>query len=318
MNITSRQLKAFLLTARHQSFSRAAERLFITQSGMSVLVRELEDQLGFRLFERTTRRVTLTEFGTRFLPIADRSLLDLESAAANIGRSASAADRRISIGAPPLMAGKLLAAAIGEYAKRDPELRISLHDGERARLSAMVTAGTLDMCIGCFLQPVPGVRRTPIYRFSLMLIEPTAQTGTPPRPMRWSEIGERALLGLPSEHPVQRVVDRQLERIGRRGAPEMVFNYFDTLIGMVEAGAGSAVLPTFAVPACMERRVATHPLSEPVVPIEVYQIVNRGKKLPAAADAFTRFLRSYIAEWAEPWNLGADSQPEVAAEASSR
>src|SRR3954465_6051499 len=109
MNITTRQLKAFVLTARHQSFSRAAEELFITQSGMSVLVRELEDQLGFRLFERTTRRVTLTEFGTRFLPIAARSLLALESAAGNIGRSASAADRRLSIGGPPLMAGKLLA-----------------------------------------------------------------------------------------------------------------------------------------------------------------------------------------------------------------
>ena len=47
MNITTRQLKAFVLTARHQSFSRAAEELFITQSGMSVLVRELETQLGF-------------------------------------------------------------------------------------------------------------------------------------------------------------------------------------------------------------------------------------------------------------------------------
>ena len=57
MNITSRQLKAFVLTARHQSFSRAAEQLFITQSGMSVLVRELETQLGFRLFERTRMRV---------------------------------------------------------------------------------------------------------------------------------------------------------------------------------------------------------------------------------------------------------------------
>src|SRR5207302_2043235 len=89
MNITSRQLRAFLLTARYQSFSRAADQLFITQSGMSVLVRELEAQLGFRLFERTTRRVTLTEFGSKFLPIADRSLVDLESAAANIGRSVS-------------------------------------------------------------------------------------------------------------------------------------------------------------------------------------------------------------------------------------
>src|SRR3979490_338717 len=91
MNITSRQLKAFLLTARYQSFSRAADQLFITQSGMSVLVRELEAQLGFRLFERTTRKVALTEFGSKFLPVADRSLVELEAAAANIGRSASAA-----------------------------------------------------------------------------------------------------------------------------------------------------------------------------------------------------------------------------------
>src|SRR5438094_3088468 len=103
MNITSRQLKAFLLTAQHQSFSRAAEQLFITQSGMSVLVRELEAQLGFRLFDRTTRRVTLTEFGVKFLPIADRSLLELEAAAANIGRSATEADRHLSIGATPLI-----------------------------------------------------------------------------------------------------------------------------------------------------------------------------------------------------------------------
>jgi DNA-binding transcriptional LysR family regulator len=304
MNITSRQLKAFLLTARHQSFSRAAERLYITQSGMSVLVRELEDQLGFRLFDRTTRRVTLTEHGSKFLPIADRSLLDLESAAANIGRSATAADRQLSLGALPFIAGKLLPAAIGEYAKRDPELHISLHDGDRAKLIAMVVAGTLDVCLGCFLQPVTGVRRTPVYRFSLMLIEPAARAGEAPLPMPWSEVGERPLLAQPAEHPVQQVIDLHLQSIGRRGAPEMVLNYFETQIAMVEAGAGSAVLPTFAVPACLERRVAMHPLTDPVVPIEVYQLVNRGKKLPVAAEAFTRFLRSYIAEWAEPWNLG--------------
>src|SRR3954467_2829136 len=104
MNITSRQLKAFLLTARYQSFSRAADQLYITQSGMSVLVRELEAQLGFRLFERTTRKVMLTKFGSKFLPIADKSLLELEQAAANIGRSASAEKGELSIGAQPFVA----------------------------------------------------------------------------------------------------------------------------------------------------------------------------------------------------------------------
>src|SRR5262245_20808269 len=195
MNITSRQLKAFVLTARHQSFSRAAEELFITQSGMSVLIRELEEQLGFRLFERTTRKVTLTSFGNKFLPIADRSLVDLESAAENIGRSASAAGQQLSIGATPLLAGKLLPAAIAEYERRDPQLRIVLHDGERERVLSMLSAGQLDVALGCFLQPAPGLRLVPLYRFSLMVIQAEAEAARLARPLRWNDLAEMRMIG---------------------------------------------------------------------------------------------------------------------------
>jgi DNA-binding transcriptional LysR family regulator len=103
MNITSRQLRAFVLTARHENFSRAADQMFITQSGMSILVRELEAQLGFRLFDRTTRKVKLTESGSKFLPIADRCLSDLEAGAVAIRRSASAAVGRLIAGASPFV-----------------------------------------------------------------------------------------------------------------------------------------------------------------------------------------------------------------------
>ena len=104
MNITSRQLRAFVLTARHENFTRAAGQMFVTQSAMSVLVRELEAQLGFRLFDRTTRKVKLTESGSKFLPIADRCLSDLEAAAVTIRRSASAAVARLMVGASPFVA----------------------------------------------------------------------------------------------------------------------------------------------------------------------------------------------------------------------
>jgi DNA-binding transcriptional LysR family regulator len=298
MNITSRQLKAFLLTARHQSFSRAAEQLFITQSGMSVLIRELEEQLGFRLFDRTTRRVTLTEFGNRFLPIADRSLVELEAAAQNIGRSASAASRRLTLGAMPTIAGKLLPAAIGEFARRDPGLQIELHDGERSRLVAGVASGELDAALGCFLEPVPGLRRTLLHRFSLMAIQPRAEALRMARPMRWEDFVEARQIGAPPDKPVQQLVERQLQRLGRREPPDLAFNYLDTIIAMVEVGAGVAIVPSFAVPACRSHDIAMWPLAEPVVPVELYEITDRGRKLPDGAAQFNEFLRSYIARWA--------------------
>jgi len=303
MNISSRQLKAFVLTAQHHSFSRAAEQLFMTQSGMSVLMRELEGQLGFRLFDRTTRKVTLTEFGTKFLPIADRSLLELEAAASVIGRAASVANRRLALGATPLIASKLLPAAISDYAAHSPDLKIVLHDGDRSRVIAMALSGEIDVGLGCFLQPVSGVRRIPLFRFSLMVIEPAAQLASgPPRWLRWRDIVEWRLIGLPPDNPIQQLIDRNLQRFGRRDPPDMVFDYFETQIAMVEAGAACAVIPTFAIPACRSHRIAMHPLTDPMVPIELYQIASRGRKLPPGFEDFSGFLRSYIAEWAEPWS----------------
>ena len=67
MNITSRQLKAFVLTARHQSFSRAAEELHLTQPAVSTQVRKLEEHAGLALFEQLGKKIHLTPAGTQML-----------------------------------------------------------------------------------------------------------------------------------------------------------------------------------------------------------------------------------------------------------
>ena len=301
MNITSRQLKAFLLTAQHQSFSRAAEQLFITQSGMSVLVRELEAQLGFRLFDRTTRRVSLTEFGVKFLPIADRSLLDLEAAAANIGRAATEADRHLCIGATPLVAAGLLPPAIAEYAKRKPELEIRVYDARRPRLIEMVQSGEIDVGLTAFHHAAPGVTKIPLVRFSLILIQAeSAPRDLGPR-VRWVDIAARKFVGSPPDAPVQELIDEHLRRVGRHQRPEIVCNYLETQIAMVESGAGVAVMPTLALPACLRRRVTMHALVDPVASGTLYWIVNRARKLSAAADGFNAFLREYVSGVLERW-----------------
>jgi len=88
MEVSTRQLRAFRLAAQHHSFARAAEALYITPSGLSVLIKELESRVGFRLFDRTTRHVELTPHGRELLAVIQRNLEELDAAIANLGRSA--------------------------------------------------------------------------------------------------------------------------------------------------------------------------------------------------------------------------------------
>src|SRR6185312_13932496 len=98
MEFSSRQLRAFLLVAQHQNFTRAAEALFITPSGLSLLIREFENQLGFRLFDRTTRHVSLTTEGAELVASVRCGLEDLDTAMSRIGERVKGASQKFSIG----------------------------------------------------------------------------------------------------------------------------------------------------------------------------------------------------------------------------
>jgi DNA-binding transcriptional LysR family regulator len=77
-----------------------------------------------------------------------------------------------------------------------------------------------------------------------------------------------------------------------------VVNLLDTQIALVEAEEGIAIIPSFGLPACRNRKVVTSRLVNPVASFEFHLISNRGKELPPGADEFTAFLKSYIATWA--------------------
>ena len=129
MEFTSRQLRAFHLVAQHRNFTRAAEALFITPSGLSVLIRELERQLGFRIFDRTTRQVSLTAQGSELLTVTRPALNALEEGMSRIEQAVKRKNRRISIGTTPWFAAHVLPPAIKEFRDRHPDLQVQLFDG---------------------------------------------------------------------------------------------------------------------------------------------------------------------------------------------
>jgi DNA-binding transcriptional LysR family regulator len=296
IEFTSRQLRAFLLVAQHHSFSRAAEALFITPSGLSLLIRELENQLGFRLFDRTTRHVELTTNGKQLLSVARRNLDDIEGTVSRIGRATKAAAQTLSVGAGMLTAANILPRAISEFRRQRPDVSIQLFDADFPTVMQRVKAGTLDIGLG-LADRSPGIQRKPFFRFSLMVIRPDIEAASRWTSTSWSALKGERLISVPASRSWQALVDKHLAQAGVRSLPAMVVNSVDTQIALVEAGEGIAVVPSYALPACRNRRVIMSRLINPKVILDFYQVRNRGKKLPPVADEFAAFLQGYIARW---------------------
>ena len=297
MEFSSRQLRAFLLVAEHRSFTRAAEALFITPSALSIMIRELETQLGFRLFDRTTRHVVPTAYGSELLAVAQRTLKELDGAMSRIGESASKSSRVLSVGATPSFAADVLPGAIKEFRGPRPDLRIRLFDGDRNAILPMVLAGKLDMGLGAFFGACAGIRRTPLFRFSLMLIRPD-NPAFRPATTSWAALKGETFITLTPTSPIQQLIGKHLTQAGVVSYSGATLNFLNPQIALVEAGEGFAVIPSFALPACRNRKVWVSRLVNPVVNLDFYQISNRGKKLPPGAEEFMSFLQNYIARWA--------------------
>lgn len=297
MDVNSRQLRAFLLAAQHHNFTRAAEALFITPSGLSVLIRQLEHQIGFRLFDRTTRHVVLTDQGRQLLVVAQRTLEELDGAVSRIGETAKAANDVFSVGAGLLAAAHILPGAIREFRQHRPDVRIHLLDADMPTILQRIRGGTLDLAFG-FLESTPGISRTRFFRFPLMVIHP--HHGAAPRrgSMAWSVLRGQPLILQAPPAPLRQLIDEHLTRAGVDPRAATSLNRLETVVAMVEAGQGIGIVPASALPLCRHRNVTMTRLVSPTVVADFYQIRNRGRKLSPAAEEFSSFLQGYIARWA--------------------
>jgi DNA-binding transcriptional LysR family regulator len=303
MNLSTRQMRAFLHVARIGNFTRAAEQAHITQAGLSILIREMEKQLGCRLFERTTRVVSLTPEGRRLLPVVERLMTDLDDVAAELGAAGDAARRTLRIAATPLVSSHLLPQVFSTFRAAHPQVSLRLFDADLRDVEAMVAAGDADMGLGFFFKAAPGLERTPVGRFQLMRVsrlddDADADADVPPGvgTAPWSSLRGAELVGLPPGNPIQKVIDQHLATIGRADAQRPAFNFFGTLISMVEAGFGTAVMPTFALAACRRHRVRTDVLAKPKVGLDFYRITKRGAHETEAMQAFVATLVKALPE----------------------
>ncbi|MFJ3777164.1 LysR substrate-binding domain-containing protein [Streptomyces sp. NPDC090075] len=181
-----RQLTYFVAVAEELHFGRAADRLHIVQSAVSMQIQRLERELGAELFDRSPRRVRLAGAGERLLPEA-RAVL----AAAERARAAVAPPSGLRIGTSTGL-GAHLDRVLAAFARHAPDVPVELYSLPVAERLARVAGGRLDAAFVRAVEPVPGVRVHPLWPDPLVAALPATHplAGRP-------EIDVAELAGLP-------------------------------------------------------------------------------------------------------------------------
>lgn len=148
MNISLKQLRAFVAVAEHRSFTKAAQAIHMTQSTLSVLVRELEDEVGFRLLDRTTRHVMLSNAGRDFHRLALRLLEDFRGVVRETAEIRLLKRGVIRVGAPEAVACSLVIPAIAEFRRVQPEIEVRLVVTMVSSMFDALENGEVDFIVG--------------------------------------------------------------------------------------------------------------------------------------------------------------------------
>jgi len=275
-------------------FNLAAERLHVTQSALSMLIRELEGQLGLRLFDRHTRMVRLTEAGAEFLPVAEKTLADLETAVSASRDLATLKRGRVSVATSTVLAGTLLPWAVREFTARHPGIRCVVKDCAEEEIRHRVRVGDVDFGLGTALDPEPEVDELALLEDRLIALVPERHALAAQRAVSWRELALHPLVVLATGSPLRALVERALDEAGVRVEPAYEVSFSSTVISMVAAGLGVAALPVNARQVSPRARLATRPLVRPVVERRVCLFLRRDLAPSPAAGAFRDFLRGYV------------------------
>lgn len=321
VNANSRQLLAFLEVCRLGSFAKAAQSVHLSPSGLSMLVKELEEQIGARLFDRNTRALALTDAGRLLRPVAERIVEDLRALGAAVAGDEAAVRARLNIAATPMVSASLIPHVLRTFAEQQPGIRVQLDDVDVATVRSRVLEGRADIGLGFFVKPAVGLVREPLCKFELMRIGPPVArcrgsthgrgrgrgrgtgtgTGTEaiaPASQPWDSLEALPLLSLPVDNPIQVLIEQHLARLGQAPEERRRANFIGTLVGMVEAGLGHAVIPSFALDECRRRGLRVAMLVEPAVQLDLFLVSRRGTRPKPAALEFAAALKQAVSRTA--------------------
>jgi DNA-binding transcriptional LysR family regulator len=295
--ITPRQLETFVAVAELRSFSAAGERLGLTPSAISQLIADLEGVVGFRLFDRTTRKVAPSAAGREFLGPAESALRHLrlaESAAADV-RSRNAGVVRIA--ATMVMASMILPGAIRDYVATRPKVTVRIRDVSVEGLVDAVASGDADLALGPDRTTGDEVQRTALFDSPWVLWCAPTHALAARRTLRWRDLREQPLVAAGRHHERSVAQMRAGVPEGERITPIDVVDNISTALGIAAQGLAATLSPAYVAALAEPLGLVMRRIVDPEVMRQVCLYRPARRATSPAAEGFEEHVAAWMTQW---------------------
>jgi DNA-binding transcriptional LysR family regulator len=288
-DLSARQLRAVLAVAEYNSFIAAAAFLKTSQPALTRTIKRVEDVLGVRLFDRSTRRVTITTAGREFVAVAERMLNDLRISIGSMRQISEQQRGQIIISSIMSVANGLLPTIVAKYRASRPGIEIILREGVHGTVLEDIRSGTADLG-ATYVDDVPDfveAKRVSREVFDVILPRSHPLTKSARRSsVTLTELVSFPLVSLPHESRTRRIIDGAASTAGHTLQHVATVTQFATMMSFVRAGVGIAIVPSGAIAGLLGRDIAVLTPTKPRLSRDVGLIWLRERELTPAAQGF--------------------------------
>lgn len=292
MNINFKLLAAFLAVAENASFRKAATETNRSLPAVSMQIKQLEEQLGVSVFQRSTRKVELTAEGEQLLISARKALAELEAGLAKLQQAANIQIGKLSLACVPTVSGARLPAVLKAFAAKFPGITVSVRELPNHDLLEAVRRREVDFAIGTLPDHSSELDSDPLFNDPYCALLPAGLNHGDGQAMTLAQLAKDApLLMLSNATAFREHVDRAVQASGMPIATNYEFTQVSTLVAMAQAGLGTALLPRIAIPARSKLKVVS---LRPALSRTVAILTIRGHRLSPSAMRFTTMCRDLL------------------------
>ncbi|QFU76907.1 LysR family transcriptional regulator [Halioglobus maricola] len=286
MNVSVKQMQAFVAVARCQSFAEACALVHLSQPALSIAIRKLEDEVGGKLFARSTRVVALTPEGEALYPVARRLLADWEQALDDVHNLFALRRGKLDVAAMPTFTSSLLPGLLKRFHGDYPDINVTVHDVVAEQVVDMVREGRVELGVTFEPGEASDLEFHPLFTDRLVAVLPP---GHPllalERGLRWRDLQKHSYITLQRPSSVRLLIDGMLREKGIVLTPAFEAHQLVSVGRMVAENLGVSVVPSLSSSQVLEMGAEVRPISAPVVTREVGVITRRRYPLSVAAQA---------------------------------